>query len=193
MKKYIFALVHAMSICLLMQAYQRYEPLGHAALHTHHAATHAQPALWITTVDQFKKLVMEPTALPAVVCVVHSQGASTTDMATMMKEAHQMLGGKVATYCVDAANEEMNIFVVQLKNKLGLAALPIPAFVFFKQREIVLPVQAGIITAPALATMTKIRFGLNAPGPHQQQAVRKPTDLAQHKKQINKAVAQPAA
>jgi hypothetical protein len=192
MKKHIVTFVYAMSICLLMQAYQRYEPLGHVALHTHHAETHAQPSFWITTVDQFKQLVMEPTALPSVVCVVHSQGASTTDMAGVMKEAHTMLGGKVATYCVDAANEEMNVFVVQLKNKLGLSALPIPAFIFFKQREIVLPVQAGIITAPALATMTKIRFGLNAPAAAQQIA-RRSTNQAPDKKQMSKSVVMPAA
>jgi hypothetical protein len=134
------------------------EPLSR---HFLHKKAEKQGSFFISSIDELKNKVLAPEAAPALVCITCSLFPSAEVIHKTVQDASAALLSKVQFLIVDVKNEGLLPFVMQVKQQLGLVNLPLPAFVFFQKSAIVLPVQAGLISAPELTELTRKRFHLS--------------------------------
>lgn len=116
----------------------------------------------VSSIDHLKEKILGATSSPALVCITSSAFPSSGLIYKALQETEIVLAKKVQICIVDLSDQSMMPFVFQIQQQLNLVNLPLPAFIFFQKSSIVLPIQAGLISAQDLTALTRKRFNLSS-------------------------------
>ncbi|PCI74018.1 hypothetical protein COB28_02495 [Candidatus Dependentiae bacterium] len=147
--------VHALMMTLVADPYR--EPLVKSFLNSDQEE---KSSLWVSSINSLEKKLTTQGAAPGVVCITHSSLDKTEELSTLLQETQEALGEKAQVFCIDAKDESLQQFIVKVKQQLGLRHMPLPAFLFFKQSSIVLPIQAGVGSSNELVHIIRQRFSM---------------------------------